>query len=288
MEKNKNGNSFTGVPSELLAAVVKTNFSGYEGRIFWLIVRKTFGWQKATDRISFSQFQEETEMARPHIGRAIKRLETRQIIFTTSTGYNIEYGVQTDYSQWLKSLPNEVTKKVKMGSNFQGILLPSEVTTETVTHLGNDSLKEHVAKSLPQTRVSLPQTRGALPNEVTKSLPREVNTIERYNYTIESTIEDGGKISFSQYKENLRKRFSDLSFDEEFEKYQLYWEGRKQKKPKLALFNWMTKARRIMQKEKADNGRPRKNRGFNTKEREETTDEERRAGADGAQQLDLS
>lgn len=65
------------------------------------------------------------------------------------------------------------------------------------------------------------------------------------------------KIEFEEYIEELRPQFADIKFDSELKKFHLYWsEGnRKLKRPKLALLNWMEKAREI----KADKNPPSKN-----------------------------
>jgi phage replication O-like protein O len=284
--------SFTNVPAQLTAQVSRTNFSAYETRVFWLIVRNTFGWQKPTDLISFTQFQEATGMERVHIGRTLKRLINRNIIVCaggTSTGHTLEYGVQTDYSLWQGVLPEQVTKIEKKASNYQPRLLPEEVTVED-----DELLRVEVTNGTEKTEKTVTskraerylKTRVVLPKEVTKVLPKEVNTNQELILQTNITKEEGVKKTFLEYKENLRKRFSDLSFDEEFEKYALYYEGVKQKKPKLALFNWMTKARRIMLEEKS--GRFKANRGFSPGKRRDTTNEERRAGLVGVQHPDLS
>ncbi len=66
--------------------------------------------------------------------------------------------------------------------------------------------------------------------------------------------------TFEKYVEELRGRFKDLDFDIEMEKFHLYWyEGsvKPPKNDKLALLNWMNKARREAQVE--DNSRYKKN-----------------------------
>jgi len=47
------------------------------------------------------------------------------------------------------------------------------------------------------------------------------------------------------YTEELRPQYPDIDFDNELEKFHLYWSegGRTLKRPKLALKNWMDKAR---------------------------------------------
>lgn len=57
--------------------------------------------------------------------------------------------------------------------------------------------------------------------------------------------------SFDDYVKQLRQEYSDLEFDRELEKFNLYWsEGpRKLQRPKLALRNWMDKARKIREEQ---------------------------------------
>jgi len=68
---------------------------------------------------------------------------------------------------------------------------------------------------------------------------------------------------FLNYQEELHKEFNELDIDEEVRKFYLWWEeGRKQlKKPKLALRNWMVKAREIKkEKNNGQTGRPKQKR----------------------------
>jgi len=60
------------------------------------------------------------------------------------------------------------------------------------------------------------------------------------------------KETFTEYCEHLRKEFTDINFDLELRKFNLYWSdgNRKLKNPKLALFNWMTKCREFAKSKK--------------------------------------
>jgi phage replication O-like protein O len=206
-------NGYTVVPVDFSNAVTRTNLSAYESRILWFIVRKTFGWHKSTDRVSFTQFEEATGVARAHIGRTLKHLIARRIILCVGAGYKLEYGVQTDYGQWLESLPKEVTNSTKhKTSNYQLRLLPKEVTN----------------KSLPIQGESLPIQDGSLPKEVTKSLPIQVNTKEEItkqsNYTKEqegsstpSTLTATTEVSRYLFEKTNRKRWANFVQKEKFE-----------------------------------------------------------------------
>ncbi len=48
MKKNKassnSGNGFVPVPNKLIEAVVRLNLSPRENRIFWVVIRETYGW----------------------------------------------------------------------------------------------------------------------------------------------------------------------------------------------------------------------------------------------------
>jgi phage replication O-like protein O len=134
----------TEIANDTAEALAKTHFSPAESKVLWAILRKTYGWHKKADRISYSQFEELTGMNRWHIGPAIKRLVSRHIITVSGTGYLLEYGLQKDFDKW-----------------------------KIVTENGNESLPKTVTKDKDE---SLPILEKSLPKTVTKSLPISVNT----------------------------------------------------------------------------------------------------------------
>jgi len=82
--------------------------------------------------------------------------------------------------------------------------------------------------------------------------PKEINSIKGKEIKGKESKEDK-EASFKKYTDDLRLKYNDLNFDNELEKFHLYWsEGkRKLKRPRLALKNWMDKAREI-RKERQD------------------------------------
>ena len=90
-----------------------------------------------------------------------------------------------------------------------------------------------------------------LPESVMKTLPKSVNTKEK-KPTIQMKIEK--QQTFEQYSEGLRAEYRDIDFDNELEKFELYWAegGRKLKRPKLALKNWMDNAREYKKRGNGD------------------------------------
>ena len=88
------------IANETAEVLAKTNLSEYENRILWVIWRKTYGWHKKQDQISFTQFQKATGLHRRHVQRTLKRLMERNIV--ASQGYSriITYQFQKDYTKW--------------------------------------------------------------------------------------------------------------------------------------------------------------------------------------------
>jgi len=139
------------IAHEIVEALCRINLTAYESRVLWALFRKTYGWHKAWDRISYTQWEEITGLNRWHIARTLKQLIARKIITQRGDGYKIEYAFQKDYEQWIRGF-------------HRHDLLPSGATEE---------------KSLPRGEKSLPRGEKPLPSGATKSLPRGVNTKEK-------------------------------------------------------------------------------------------------------------
>lgn len=95
---------YTKIPNEIMNTLMRTNFSAYQIRVLWVIWRKTYGWNKASDYISNSQLVSMTGIRKQHISRAVKELVIRNIV--TKSGYKIAFN--ENYSQW-RELPKQVT-----------------------------------------------------------------------------------------------------------------------------------------------------------------------------------
>ncbi len=237
------------VANELAEALARVNLSAYQSRIVWCVFRKTYGWNKKTDRISYSQFEETTHLNRRHIGRTLRVLIARKIITCQGDGQVLEYGIQKDYDQWAKPvqpLPKEA-------------IAPPD---STIACIGNSELLPVEGEPLPKEAIAL------LPKEATKPLPKEANTKDKSNIkALDKRQSDKKRFSgiepratteaeFREYIEETKAEFPDLDCEVEFKKFTLYWsEGKKKlQRPKTAWLNWLTKARQF-QNERGNNGR---------------------------------
>ncbi len=93
-------------------------------------------------------------------------------------------------------------------------------------------------------------------NVSTNRQTKQNNT--RQNKTKEDSILIAGKEFNKEWLEALKAEFSDVDFDEQIKKFTDYWTdgNRTLKNPKLALRNWMIKAREIKQKQQPDDDKP--------------------------------
>ncbi len=221
----------TEIANEIVEALAKVNLSAYESRVLWCVFRKTYGWHKKIDRISYTQFEETTGMKRWHIARTIKLLLARQMITCQGEGHNLEYGVQKDYEQWqnvgqvdIKTLPKEVTKD----------------TGSTVTPLGNGETPDN--RYLIR-RESLPNQVASLPKEVTESLPKEVNTkaIKHYTKALTKAYGEFSNVNLSDEEyQKLKEKFGEVGTGERIEtlSYGIASKGYKYKNHYATILSW--------------------------------------------------
>ena len=73
-------NGYTRIANEIMEALAKIRIPGEARQVLDAVFRKTYGWNKREDKISLSQFEKMTGLARPSICRAIKKLLIMNII----------------------------------------------------------------------------------------------------------------------------------------------------------------------------------------------------------------
>ena len=95
---NENGEQFA-----------KLHLSGNEWQILWVVLRKTWGWQKKEDFISLTQFEESTGLSRPSVKEAIDKLVGKKVLVVKKELYINSYSFNKLYNEWI------VPKKVLVG-----------------------------------------------------------------------------------------------------------------------------------------------------------------------------
>lgn len=111
-------NGFVSIATELVEAFARSELTQNESKILWVIIRKTYGWNKKFDTISLSFFENAACLPHWSVERALKGLlKKRLIIKNKINSRTVEYGIQKDYGQWIRHeidtheiVPNKGTK----------------------------------------------------------------------------------------------------------------------------------------------------------------------------------
>ena len=104
-------NGYLKIANELHHALIRIRLPVYDRSILDAIIYKTYGWNKKTDHISYTQFQRLTGIQDSrHIARSLKKLRENKIIVVSKNGNKTPtYGIQKDYEKWIVSTPVEAT-----------------------------------------------------------------------------------------------------------------------------------------------------------------------------------
>lgn len=168
----------TRIINVVLEALCQVELGGYEYRVVYAIIRKTWGFQQKDDRIPVSQIVELTKIHKAHISRALKSLISRKIV--TKNGNKL--GIQKNVKLWkMEKLPKMVTPKK----------LPDMVTP--VTKNGN--------KKLPKMADSKESKETNKRNNVSTNVIENENPEEKINYYAELIAKELGDMqSLDLYK----------------------------------------------------------------------------------------
>jgi phage replication O-like protein O len=107
-------NGYTPIANELVEALAHIRVNGEAMQVLWVILRKTYGFQKKSDSIALSQFSLATGLSKIAVRKAVNKLLSLNIITQKGNDLAKEYCLVKDYSSW-KPLPKKVTlpKKVR-------------------------------------------------------------------------------------------------------------------------------------------------------------------------------
>jgi phage replication O-like protein O len=94
-------NGHLDVANEIAEALAFAPLSGSQFRLLWVLLRKTYGWQKKQDVISAGQFAEATGLHRKVVERELRELAERRYILAWGDGHHPKtYALQKDYAIW--------------------------------------------------------------------------------------------------------------------------------------------------------------------------------------------
>lgn len=91
-------NGHVSVANDIWEALCRADIPGRQRRVFDVIVRKTWGWNKKADLIPLSQFEDLTGIKRTHVCLLLNWLKAANMILRDDTG---KTSIQKDYEAWV-------------------------------------------------------------------------------------------------------------------------------------------------------------------------------------------
>jgi len=170
---------YTQIENEVLEGLISSNLSASELKVALFILRKTNGFHKDTDEISFSQFIEETGLSRQTISNCLAQLKLVNIIRLVKKGVSnkrsnewafnkdvlawklvkrarlVKFPIQTsqksgkklvNISRHTKESTKESTKEIYMKDNSLEWLRSEEAVTDLMSDVKSYFLTEAVVK----------------------------------------------------------------------------------------------------------------------------------------------
>lgn len=100
---------FIRLANEITKHFAKYHLSGNEWQVLWVVLSKTYGWNKKIDKISLTQFEQLTGLSRPSVNEALDKLVGKKVLVVKKKLFINEYSFNKLYGQWI------VPKKVLVG-----------------------------------------------------------------------------------------------------------------------------------------------------------------------------
>ena len=132
----ENGN-YSRIHNAILEAIYGGNFSARELKCLLFLLRKTYGYSKKSDAISYEQFADATGIARRHVMDTMQGLLRKKVVIVESNGTNRpqSWTFNKYLEQW-QLVTETVTTTSDRNSHHENKLVTETVTTlvtETVT-----------------------------------------------------------------------------------------------------------------------------------------------------------
>lgn len=158
----KDNQGYTKISNDLLDNLCMIRISGQARQVLDVIFRKTYGFNKDTDRIALSQFSNLTGLKKQTVCKVINILKRLNLIIVTQKGNILKdntYEINDDCKTW-KPLPKKVTinivpKKVIIVTKKDNTSLPKMVHTKDNDTKDNIQKAGHVKKRVAKLKVKL-------------------------------------------------------------------------------------------------------------------------------------
>ncbi len=111
-------NGYTRIADEIIDALARYRIPGEQMQCLFLIIRKTYGYNKKVDSISLSQFVDGTGLKKPTVCRALRELKEKNlIIIKNDNGGGKEYRFNKHYGTW-----RPLSKKIILSKKITNVI----------------------------------------------------------------------------------------------------------------------------------------------------------------------
>ncbi len=148
---------YVGIANELAEAFGRTRIPGEASQVLWIIIRKTYGFNKKKDWISLSQFSELTGIKKPNIVRALEKLLKMNIIIKKDNDIiekdndiiekdnkPLTYCLNKDYETW-----KPLSKKITLSKKIIKVIKKDNASLSKKIHTKDNDTKDNDTKDKP-------------------------------------------------------------------------------------------------------------------------------------------
>ena len=174
-------NGYVPIANEIIEALARIKFTDEERRCLLCVIRKTYGFNKKSDQISLTQFQEFTGLSRRQVVRALNSLGTRAVLARDrgDTSRITSYVFEKNYEKWKARDAGDTRPRDKSG----------KLLGTRATHT-KDNYKRHIKDTLVLSAQKTP------PNPSVKIFIDwwYEEWLDRFNVKYTVTAKDGAQI----------------------------------------------------------------------------------------------
>ena len=128
---------FVGIPSRIFEAALSFGFTKRESKAFSAVCRKTYGWRKPKDRISYSQIAQMTGLDERNVGETMRNLRDARVLTCEGDpggGSVLIWGIQEQVELWDLRTLQALRKRRAKGSGQPRVKMALPPRAKTALH----------------------------------------------------------------------------------------------------------------------------------------------------------
>ncbi len=96
----QSGIGYTKITNELLEVIVQCPFTAAELRVLFIVIRRTYGWQKDEALLSYGLLSYLTKLDKRYTKKVVKRLIQKRVLFKKPSKNSNILGLNKNYIEW--------------------------------------------------------------------------------------------------------------------------------------------------------------------------------------------